>query len=157
MRRPRYDPSNTLLGRICISCYLDLSLTGAGINSKPFRWPPVDKRESMTRTLRRTKRTRHQDKHEQYVRPEHAEEVRVQKQAEAPDHPQPSTSTPDVIGCKTKYTEQRASSHEGVPLMSPMPVPIVEEPLSDCGSAKTERPVPVSSASDASPHARPTA
>lgn len=154
MRRPRHDPSNTLLRRICISCCLETLLTSAGHSPDPPRRRPAKRRESRTRTLRRSRKEGPQDRHEQYVRWEYAEEVEVQKRAEAPDQAQSSTSNLAAGSCKTKSTEQRALSHNGIPLLSPMPVPIVEEPVSDCGSVKVVEEVTDRSSSAAKSQAR---
>lgn len=160
IRRPRHDPSNTPpQSKAHVDQLLSKGLlTSAGNSPEPPRRQPVERRERTTRTLRRSGRSRPQDSHEQYVRSERAE-VDAQHRSEVPVHPKSNGSIgcPKADSCKITSTGHRIPSYDGIPFMSPMPLPVVEEPLSDCGYTKTEKPVTVSSVSDASPHARPTA
>ncbi|KAF1917357.1 hypothetical protein BDU57DRAFT_537049 [Ampelomyces quisqualis] len=61
----------------------------------------------------------------------------VQQRAEAPDHPNTKRSM-----FKAKDAEKDQPGGWGsVPAMSPMPLPVVEEPVSDCGSDKSKGPI----------------
>lgn len=118
-------------------------MTNAGSSAEPDRWSSTttttttEGQDSMTRTLRHSEKVRNQDSQLQYVRSEHAKHD-AEKRADVPDQLQSGNSSPHAGNCQTKPAEHHTSSHDGVPFMSPMPVPVSEEPLSDCGSAEEQ-------------------
>jgi hypothetical protein len=79
-----------------------------------------------------------------------------QVQAEAPDQTYSHRGCPEVEEVTTTPTSSQPLVHEPVPKMSPMPLPVVEEPVSDVDSTKGKPPIILGMQLDLTDDARPT-
>jgi hypothetical protein len=114
-----------------------LILTGVDETKEPPARQQHRRREKETTPRRKREKREAVQTNAKTSRKESVEACR-QKPAEMPDGPRPTkVSSKEEDAATEPVTE--ASAHENVPRMSPMPVPVVEEPRSYDGSSSGEK------------------
>jgi hypothetical protein len=122
-------------------------LTNAGDSSETFGWRADQRREYRRRTLRKGGMVSRDGSGMGSGRSEICDEG--PKRGQAPHQPQSSPRVKDRAGPAPLVGEH-------VRKLSPMPEPVVEEPLSDCRTAKGKQPCKLGMASRAADKSRTT-
>jgi hypothetical protein len=154
--RRRNVPSNTCprCSALMDSCSERNMLTEVGDTSEPATRHPIQIPEHANK-LRRTRRT--VDRNDGRGNKKQGEASGGQVRAEAPDRACSYRGRPKVEDVTTMPTPNQRVIYEAIPNISPMPLPVVEEPVSDNGSTKGKMPIILGMPLDSTDDARPTA
>jgi hypothetical protein len=144
----RYSPSNAPSSHACVGwMWEDSMLTSAGNSFETSRWRADQRREYVTRTLRR------RDAWGGAGDKRKATGDGSLKHTEPPRGSQPSGGGPGAKA-QPKPAPCQPPADDDDPRLSPMPQPVVEEPSSDCGAAKGNKPIILGMSSRATGNAR---
>ena len=146
-----------LYNRTCKECVL----TSAGDSIEPSRWRTNQRREYVMRTLGRRRSMADRGFYRKYKRRDEKGEdqsgAEDGERAEAPDHPHSKVGSAKRRSPTVKPSTDQPPSYEQVPNMSPMPLPIIEEALSDNNSSRGKNPIILGMSSETTKGFRPSA